>query len=136
MIPGHYQNTLQTGILFHCKPFNYVWIVLAALKASPSLWFSCCMPALMSLQQSIFQGGPNVPRAASGAVTTTGQVCQPTGSSLGNGAVVQRHRQSYRDTNDTSGLEHAPQTRLRLIVPPWHCDVFKGLLFLGSVQKP
>ncbi len=57
---------------------------LAVLESSSSLWFSSGMPALMSLQPRIFQRGQIVPEAAPGTVTTTGQVCQPTGPPPGN----------------------------------------------------
>lgn len=70
---------------FHCSPLLQLWLFLK----HHLLFGFPCMLALMLLQQRIFQRGQIVPEVASGTVTTTGQLCQLTGSPPGTHARTQ-----------------------------------------------
>lgn len=131
-LPGH------TGNLWDFAHFIallcLVSTALAVLRSASSLWFSSCMPALMSLQWRIFQRGQIVPEAAPGTVTTTGQLCQPTRPPPGNQDVhtdahtlTQTKKHSGREKNDTAGLDNMRRTqRAQADIPLtalWHVEV-------------
>lgn len=78
-------NTANRFYPFHCSPLLELWLFLK----HHLLFGFPCMLALMLLQQRIFQRGQIVPEVASGTVTTTGQLCQLTGSPPGTHARTQ-----------------------------------------------
>lgn len=89
-----------------------------------------------------FQRGQIVPEAALGTVTTTGQLCQPTGPLLGavihtvtqthtdthTHAQSQMHRRSQKAQNDNARLDNMQLTqRGQEDTPSRRCDMLKSL---------
>lgn len=102
---------------FHCSPLLQLWLFLK----HHLLFGFPCMLALMLLQQRIFQRGQIVPEVASGTVTTTGQLCQLTGSPPGTHARTHtEHWDRFRNRKYTAHTKSSG----------WHiqpCDLLKCL---------
>lgn len=109
--PGLYQDAMQIGTL----PVQY-----SALPCFWQLWPFLNHPRLFGFPLACsdvapaedFQRGRIVPEAAPGAVTTTGQLCQPTPPSPpGSHGTHTTHRHSWRAKTDTTRFNNMRLTQ-------------------------